>query len=144
MADPLTATIMAARMNSPSLPLSSLPISSLACSIRYFFLSQLWSSFFFLSSWTDLSFSFFLRLHMYPHTFSHAKYTLRLLVVAPSLHPLPYLFSCPPHPVSVSGSNSGVSINLAITSRWISENGHVRYGRNGTRLYRCIHRRVHT
>lgn len=62
-----------------------------------------------------------------------------------SLRPLPYLFSCPPHPVSVSGSSSGVSINLAITPRWISENGHVRRRGNGTRLrlYRCIHRRAY-
>lgn len=146
MADSLTATIMAARMNSPSLPLFlsflSLPLYSIS-----FYLS--FDPLFFLSSWTDLSFSFFLQLHMctyiHPHTVSHATYTLRLLVVAPSLRPLPYLFPCPPHPVSVSGSNSGVSINLAITPRWISENGHVRHGGNGTRLrlYRCIHCRAY-
>lgn len=41
MADSLTATTMAARMNSPSLPLSSLLVCSLASFIQYFFLSQL-------------------------------------------------------------------------------------------------------
>lgn len=124
----------------PSSPLSSRLLSLPPYSIS-FYLS--FDPLFFFPFWRDLSFSFFLRLHMHPHTFSHAKYTLRLLVVAPSLRPLPYLFPCPPHPVSVSGSNSGVSINLAITPRWISENGHVRHGENGTRLrlYRCIRSR---
>lgn len=101
---------------------------------------------FFLSSWTSLSLFFSTAPHVEPaHVRAreiHSPFSGRCSF---SLRPLPYLFSCPPHPVSVSGSSSGVSINLAITPRWISENGHVRHRGNGTRLrlYRCIHCRAY-
>lgn len=143
MADSLTATIMAARMNSPSLPLFS-PLSLPPRSISFYLSSEP----LFFPLVLNRS-PLFLFLSAAPHVPTHV---LAREIHSPSSgrcslssRPLPYLSPCPPHPVSVSGSNSGVSINLAITPRWISENGHVRHGGNGTRLrlYRCIRCRTY-
>lgn len=112
--------------------LSSRPLS-LSSFLRTVFLSIFLALIlFFFSRPEQISFSLSFCGSTCTHTRSRTRNTLSVFwsLLPPSL---PYLFPCPPYPVSVSGSNSGVSINLAITPRWISENGHVRHRGNGTR-----------
>lgn len=143
MADSLTATIMAARMNSPSLPLFSPLVSPLSLppfSISFYLSFD--PLFFFLSSWTDLSFSFFPRLHMYPHMSSHAKYTPpssgRCSLSSSSSLPLP-MPSTPGLSLRFQQWRLHKSRYNAEMDQW--EWPRPTQGKRDTpRLYRCIHR----